>query len=172
MAPKPCKKWSISHPSVSESFLTCQLGLGYLLGYRPLRTPRYPQMQARLSDTKIRSFLRNAAPGQKLGDGGGLVIFKLKSGGGSWRWNYIAPNGKEQTLVYGTYDEVSLRQVRDEHIDARRQLSKGVDPKEADRIAKRSASDTFESIANEFIEARMVNAMPPRLVQLALKYTF
>lgn len=59
-----------------------------------------------LTDTKI----RNAKPEEaayRLTDTGGLYLQISPSGGKLWRWNYWY-NGKQKTMPFGKYPEVTL----------------------------------------------------------------
>ncbi|MCG9042139.1 tyrosine-type recombinase/integrase [Laribacter hongkongensis] len=72
-----------------------------------------------------------------------------------WRFDYRFA-GKRLTASFGAYPEVSLKEARQLHDEARRQLREGIDPmaaKKATKIAARiAASNSFESIAAEWLE--------------------
>jgi integrase len=63
----------------------------------------------------------------KMVDGRGLYLLVQPSGSKLWRWNYKF-GGKQQTMTFGAFPEVSLKRVRIKHTDARALLSKGVNP--------------------------------------------
>ena len=66
----------------------------------------------------------------KIFDGEGLYLFVTRAGGKFWRMKYRKNDGKEDTLTFGSYPEVSLRKARELKAEARRKLALGIDPKE------------------------------------------
>ena len=88
-------------------------------------------------------------------DGGGLYLFVAPSGAKAWRFDFRFL-GRRQTLSIGPYPEVSLKEARKRHTDARRQLEANANPailKQQDKRAQRTAaSNTFESVANEWLQ--------------------
>jgi len=81
----------------------------------------------KLTDVNI----KKAKPGEKtrkLFDGGGLYIQIEPSGGKLWRYKYRF-DGKYKLLALGKYPDVSLADVRERHLEARKQLAQGgIDP--------------------------------------------
>lgn len=114
-----------------------------------------PRTVAPLTDTAI----RKAKPGPKpakLRDGGGLYIQVNPDGSRWWRWDYRRPvTGKQNTLSFGTYPEVSLADARERRAEARRQVAAGIDPGEhrkAERAAGQERSaNSFEVVAREWL---------------------
>jgi integrase len=110
-----------------------------------------PKQITQLSDTKIRS----AKPRNneyKLFDGGGLFLLVAPSGGKLWRLKYRF-NGKEKTLSFGPYPELSLMDVRSKREEARSQLVNGIDPGAVKKAMKQLVTteiETFEVIAREW----------------------
>lgn len=107
--------------------------------------------------------LRQAKPrakSYKMADGEGLYIEVLPTGGKYWRYKYRYA-GKEKRLALGVYPEVSLRQARKEHQEARAKLAAGVDPSEVRRIQRLTrlvaAADSFEAISVEWIATRLAD---------------
>ena len=103
-----------------------------------------------LSDISV----RNIKPGirnQRLFDGGGLYLEVTPSGGKLWRYKYRF-GGKEKRIALGAYPEISLKEARIRHAEARKQLAIGLDPGEARKAAKFSeqGGDSFEAIAREW----------------------
>ena len=97
-----------------------------------------------LTDSQIRS-AKPAGRARKLFDGGGLYLHIKPNGGRYWRYNYRF-QGQEKTLALGTYPDVLLATARARHLDARRQLSEGIDP-----AAKKQISiTTFETVARDW----------------------
>lgn len=106
----------------------------------------------RLKETAV----RNAKPGAKtyrLFDGDGLYLEVLPTGGKYWRLKYRF-GGREMRLALGVYPEVGLANARERRADARRALANGIDPGEAKKEAKRTATvnreNTFEAVAREW----------------------
>ncbi len=97
----------------------------------------------------------------KLFDGHGLYLLIKKNGAKYWRLKYRY-GGKEKTLALGVYGagaaDVSLAMARSKTDIARIQLSKDVDPG-LDRKKKKLATkirvqNTFQSVAQDWIESR------------------
>jgi integrase len=65
----------------------------------------------------------------RLTDGQGLFLLVQPSGSKLWRWNYRFA-GKQQTMAYGVYPEVTLKEARVEHGKARALLHEGMNPSE------------------------------------------
>ena len=91
---------------------------------------------------------------QKLFDGFGLFLEITPAGGRRWRQKYRF-GGKEKLLAHGTYPIVTLAEARERRDEARKLLSRGLDPadhRKAERAAglERSAN-SFEVIAREWL---------------------
>lgn len=112
-----------------------------------------PKVRRALTDTAIRQAKPTAAP-YKLADGGNGLYLLVNQTGKYWRWNY-RHLGKQRTMTYGVYPDITLAQARDRHQNARRLLADGIDPndqKKADkRAAKLAANNSFEAIAQEWL---------------------
>lgn len=100
----------------------------------------------------------NAKPKEKpykLADGEGMYLEVATSGGKYWRLKYRF-NGKEKRLSLGTYPLVSLAEVREKRLNARKALAAGRDPSEEKQEQKRqarlNAANTFETVAREWYE--------------------
>jgi len=76
-----------------------------------------------------------------------------------WRLKYYA-GGKEKRIALGAWPEVSLQAARLERDELRLRIAKGEDPaltrKKNKATAKISAANTFELVAREDIETKMV----------------
>jgi integrase len=101
--------------------------------------------------------VRNAKPREKpykLFDGGGLFLEVARCGSRIWRFKFRQKNGKENTLTFGRYPEISLLEAREKRLAARRLIAHGIDPAkhrdDAKRKAAERASNTFEKIAREW----------------------
>lgn len=107
-----------------------------------------------LTDVQVRNAKPQSAP-RKLTDGKGLYLYLAPSGGKSWRLDY-SWLGKRKTLTIGPYPQVGLAEARQLRDEAKRRLMEGVDPSLAKKRqqleAKASAGNTFEVIADEFLD--------------------
>lgn len=92
-----------------------------------------------LTDVKIRT-AKPKFTAYRLADAGGLYLLISASGGKLWRWNYRY-DGKQKTMPFGKYPEVSLMMARERHAAARIELAKGNDPM-AQRKAEKAAVKT------------------------------
>jgi len=99
-----------------------------------------------LSDIHI----RNAKPQEKqykLSDGRGLYLLIHPSGGKRWRYKYRWL-GKEKLLALGTYPEVSLKEARESHDVARKQLATGIDPGENRKMLRAANIEKSANISH------------------------
>lgn len=102
-----------------------------------------------LSDTAC----RNAKPGdkpRKLTDAGNLYLLVQPTGSRLWRWNYRF-DGKQKTMAFGKYPEVSLSEARSRRDEARAMLAAGLDPANPKPVD----SINFEEVAREWIKSRI-----------------
>ena len=105
--------------------------------------------------------VKNAKPGDKLGDGGGLRLDVDKNGNKSWIFRFTSPvTGKERFMGLGPIADVTLAAARDGAQDARAQIREGVDPiehrnaKRAEAKVEASRAVTFKVYAEAFITGR------------------
>lgn len=105
--------------------------------------------QVRNLTPRDRSFRRS--------DDGGLYVEVSPTGSKLWRYKYRY-QGKEKRLALGKYPQVKLGEARRKRNAARLQLDGGFDPllerKRAKAGRRKEASNTFSSIAKEFIRKR------------------
>lgn len=101
--------------------------------------------------------VRAAKPGdkpQRLFDGGGLYLEVMPNGSRYWRMKYRHA-GKEKRMAFGVYPEVSLAEARLRRDRARAVVREGRDPsverQTERRLAKLSAGNTFQAIADEWL---------------------
>ena len=80
------------------------------------------------------------------------------SGGKWWRYKYRF-EGKEQRISLGTYPDISLKEARERHAEARKLLASSVNPSESRKAAKAGklgdGLNTFEIIAREWWQTHM-----------------
>jgi integrase len=107
-----------------------------------------------ISEVKARNAKPKSKP-YKIADGDGLFLLVSPSGSKYWRMRYFF-GGKEKLLALGVYPDVSLAEARERRIQARKVLANGNDPSDAKKAAKRIAAknhtNTFETIAREWLE--------------------
>ena len=66
----------------------------------------------KLTETQLKAIKPRKTP-FKVSDGGGLFLFVTKVGK-YWRWKYRF-DGKEKSLSFGKYPEISLAKARELH---------------------------------------------------------
>jgi integrase len=105
-----------------------------------------------LTDTAIKK-TRPADKPFKLYDGRGLYLLVQPNGAKYWRLKYRFSE-KEKVLALGVYPEVTLAEAREQCLQARKLIGKGVDPVAAKQAAKRQhqaqCGHSFENIAREW----------------------
>jgi len=113
-----------------------------------------------MREVLIASVVKSSKPGTngkpvKLSDSGGLYLLVSK-GGKYWRYNYRL-HGKSKTLALGVYPDISLKQPREQHANAKSLVTTGVDPSQQKKQLKltnrKKHDDTFETIAREWFDA-------------------
>ena len=104
--------------------------------------------------------VRNAKPQDKqyqLTDGGNLFLVVAPNGGKYWRFFYRF-NGKGKTLALGVYPQVSLKEARTKHLEAKLMLADGKCPStEKQRAKKRQrleVENSFRQTAQEWFELK------------------
>lgn len=93
---------------------------------------------------------KTGKPITQLTDGMGLYLklFFDRDRGHSWRFDYTRPTNKlRNTLVFGTYPAMSLKEARQRATKAREQVACGIDPAEQRDSAKEAAEAAQRAIA-------------------------
>jgi integrase len=105
--------------------------------------------------------VKNAKPGDKLTDGGGLRLDVDKNGNKSWVFRFTSPViGRERFMGLGPIADITLAQARDAAQEARSLIREGKDPIESRREQRTAAkveasrSITFKAYAEQFISNR------------------
>lgn len=105
--------------------------------------------------------VKNAKPGDKLTDGGGLRLDVDRNGNGSWILRFKSPvTSRERFMGLGPVADVALAAARDAAQEARTLIRQGIDPIEqrnAQRTAARveaSRSITFKVYATQYISGK------------------
>ncbi|WP_175964190.1 tyrosine-type recombinase/integrase [Burkholderia pyrrocinia] len=111
-----------------------------------------------LTDAQVKNARYNPdGTGNRLADGGRMYVQLDKSGAKYWRMNYRFA-GKDKTLALGVYPDVSLSAARKKRDQVREKLAAGIDPGVAKKAEKRAlriaAANSFEVIANGWMEER------------------
>lgn len=111
-----------------------------------------------LNDAAIRA-LRPKNRVFAVADEKGLCIEVAVSGSKLWRFRFRFA-GKAKVLSFGRYPEVSLKEARQRRDNARGQLRDGIDPsverKRAKLTARFNAANTFGTVAQEYIDHKLV----------------
>jgi integrase len=110
-----------------------------------------------LNDTAI----RNAKPktsSYKLSDGGGLFLLVNTNGSKWWRYSYRF-DGKQKTISLGVYPDVTLKDARAKHGEARKILAQGTNPS-VDRKLEKAAriedgKNSFEFLARDWVTTQL-----------------
>ena len=105
--------------------------------------------------------VKQVKPGEKplkLADGGGMYLQVLPNGARYWRFDYRYA-GKRKTLALGVYPEVSLKEAREKHQEARTKLRQGIDPGEVRKVEKLTrnlaAAESFEAVGREWFNRNL-----------------
>jgi len=110
-----------------------------------------------LNDAAIRA-LKAKARVYAVADANGLCIEIAVSGSKLWRYRYKFM-GRERKLALGPYPDVSLKEARRGRDEARALLRDGIDPgverKRAKLTAALGAANTFQAVAEEYIEQKL-----------------
>jgi predicted ATP-dependent endonuclease of OLD family len=94
----------------------------------------------------------------KMKDANGLYLEIRPSGKKVWRMRYWI-RGKENTLTFGDYPLVSLKDARKKRDDARRLLAENVDPAvERDARKTEASAPTFADIATEWLGKKKIES--------------
>src|SRR5258708_28911003 len=113
--------------------------------------------------------VKNAKPGQRVGDGGGLRLDVDRNGNKSWVFRYTSPvTGKERYAGLGPVADVTLAAARDAAQAARALIREGKDPiaeKREKRATARIAAMrgvTFRQCAERLIDSHEGSWKNPR----------
>ena len=116
-----------------------------------------------LTNTAIKA-ARSRSQTYKLFDGKGLFLSVEPSGGKLWRLKYRF-DSKEKKLALGAYPETGLKEARHRRDEARKLLGTGIDPgaqRKVERLCRAvRRADTFQAIADEYIEKKTREGLAP-----------
>jgi len=79
----------------------------------------------------------------KMTDGGGLYLVVRPNGSKLWRYDWRMKPNRRGTYTFGSYPEISLQEVRELHLEARRCVAQGINPTESkhQRLIKAQADE-------------------------------
>jgi len=136
-----------------------------------------PPKSIPLSDVQVKN-AKASGTDIKLSDGGGLYLLVTTRGGKLWRLNYRY-GGKQKTLAFGKYPEVSLAEARNRRDQARQLLANGVDPGDMKKQLKAEKAEqqanTFEKLAREWHERqseRLADRTHEAIINRLERYVF
>lgn len=111
-----------------------------------------------LSDQACRNATSENSEIRKLHDGGGLYLWVYRDGRKFWRLRYWIL-GKEKSLSFGGYPQVSLKDARHRRDIERIKINSDIDPsahKKSEKLKNRfAAANTFEAVATEWYEKNL-----------------
>jgi hypothetical protein len=122
-----------------------------------------PRLAKPLSDAQVRRAKADTKL-VKLFDGHGLYLEVQPTGSKFWRFRYHQASGKETTMTFVPYLEISLADARDKRTEARRVLLKGGDPQQHREQTRRESMQatewTFRRIATEWHASKQKSWSP------------
>jgi integrase len=111
-----------------------------------------------LSDTKVRA-AKPSEKAYKLYDGRGLFLFVTPTGGRLWRLKYRM-RGREKLISLGAYPDVGLKRAREKRDEARKLIADGIDPSAVRQERRTALLETFEGVAQEWLELQTKSLAP------------
>ena len=118
-----------------------------------LNTGAIGATKAKKSNGLTEAAIRAAKPRQKAykeRDGRGMYLLIKPNGGRYWQLDFRF-EGREQTMSFGVYPDVSLKQARERREAARKLIADGIHPIQVRRAEQRATASTFEAVAEEFL---------------------
>ena len=116
-----------------------------------------------LSASKCNNATSEGKAIRKLHDGGGLYLWVYADGGKFWRLRYRL-GGKEKSLSFGSYPQVSLKEARAKRDEQRKVLDADLDPsaerKAANLRKKLANANSFEAVAMEWYNKQLHTWVP------------
>lgn len=114
------------------------------------------------TDTAIKNAKHEAKP-YKMTAGQGMYLLVNPTGSKLWRLKYRY-DGKEKTLSFGAYPDVSLSQARLKREQARQHLADGTDPSALAKEQRQQAKSdelTFKAVAERWYKGKTKLALKP-----------
>jgi integrase len=126
-------------------------------------------IMGKLIDTKLRQAKPVEGKSWQLPDGNGLYLDMLSSGSKVWRYRFRL-HGKLIIFTIGNYPAITLHDAREKHLEVRKLVKAGTDPRVAKAIDKHQKqteqTNTFQSVAELWIEKKMGAKSPYYLRQI------
>lgn len=117
----------------------------------------------RLTDLQIKRIQPPLRGVLKRSDGNGLLLLVYPNGSKYWSFKYRWL-GKQKSLSLGVYPDVTLAMAREANQQARRLVAQSIDPSEHRKAAKRqaqiAATNSFESVAREWLDNQQAKWTP------------
>lgn len=107
----------------------------------------------------------------RMSAGQGMYLQVMPNGSKLWRLKY-RHGGKEKTLSFGAYPDVTLAQARLKREEARQQIAEGIDPSELIKEQRQQAKAkvlTFKTVAERWYKDKTELALKPWAVSTAEK---
>lgn len=108
----------------------------------------------KLTDAKLKA-LKSSERASTLADGGGLTLYCLPSGTKTWRYRYRYL-GKPQTMTFGQYPNIGLKEARAKHAEAIAVLASGNNPmgeRKKDKLLKSLAvANSFHALTEQWFD--------------------
>ena len=99
-------------------------------------------------------------------DGGGLYLLVTAKGGKLWRYNFSFKN-KKYTLPLGKYPNITLKEARERHREAKNLIANGINPVEEKRAQKckeqQRQKKSFDAVAREWVTLQRARLSPSTL---------
>jgi integrase len=111
-----------------------------------------------LSDTRVRA-AKPRDRAYKLYDERGLFLFVTPTGGRLWRLKYRLRD-REKLISLGAYPDVGLKRARERRDEARKLLADGIDPSSERQERRTALLETFEGVAEEWLELQSKSLAP------------
>lgn len=107
-------------------------------------------MAGNLTDTKLRS-LKATGKQYQVADGDGLALMVRAGGEMVWQYEYRL-HGKKEKVIFGVYPALSLKQARQQHLEARQLVAQGLSAATAKQTAKRQVREagTVAELAQQY----------------------
>jgi integrase len=95
----------------------------------------------------------------KLFDERGLYLLVTPTGNRLWRLRYRM-GALEKLLALGAYPDVPLKRAREKRDEARELVADGIDPNAKRKAERNAQTETFEAVANEWLELHKKSLAP------------
>ena len=108
-----------------------------------------PKIATPLTDTKIKTS-KQKEKDYKLSDGQGLFLLVKTNGTKLWRFDFTFTN-KRQTMSFGVYPEIGLKEAREKREKARENIKNGINPIES-KSSNFEIDATFKFISDKWLD--------------------